>query len=335
MKIGSLFSGIGGLDLACEDAFNGRTVWQVERDPYCQQVLAARWPEARRFDDVTTVTADHLDAIEVLCAGFPCQDLSVAGKRAGLDGKRSGLYAEVLRITSELSPRFVVLENVPALMEYRERVHDDLEALGYGTIWQVCHASDVGAPHRRRRVFVLAARGIEGPIVLPRPSPQRDLFAPLWQGCDTDRLWPTALADGDRKAMFKQGGEPLGHAVRWPTPLARDHRDSGRGPSAKNRNSPSLPCIVVAASDNADLGVLNPAWVALLMGYPAGWTDPAATPGAHAWPLGRGVDQAPYEPPRLVPKNSIPQRAARLRALGNAVVPQQATAAIKRMLAAL
>jgi len=167
--------------------------------------------------------------------------------------------------------------------------------------------------------------------VLPRPSTQPDLFAPPWERVSSGELWPTALADGDRKTMFAQGGEPLGHAVRWPTPLARDHRDSGRGPSSKNRNSPSLPCIAVASSANTDLGVLNPAWCALLMGYPAGWTDPAATPGAHAWPLGRGAAQAPHEPPRLVPKKSVHNRSARLRALGNAVVPQQAVAALRRM----
>jgi DNA (cytosine-5)-methyltransferase 1 len=151
MKIGSLFSGIGGLDLACEQVFHGQTVWQVEREPYCQQVLAARFPAAQRFDDVTQVSADVLEPVDVLCGGFPCQDLSIAGKRAGLDGARSGLYSEMMRLVSELRPRFVVFENVPALMKYRERVHDDLAALGYGSVWQICQASDVGAPHRRFR----------------------------------------------------------------------------------------------------------------------------------------------------------------------------------------
>ena len=300
MKIGSLFSGIGGLDLACEQVFGGETVWQVEREPYCQKVLAARWPDAQRFDDVTQVTADVLEPVDVLCGGFPCQDLSIAGKRAGLDGARSGLYSEMMRLVSELRPRFVVFENVPALMKYRERVHDDLAALGYGSIWQICQASDVGAPHRRRRVFVLAMRDASGCIVLPRPSEHRDLFAPQWSQQTPSGLWPTALADGDRRTMFAQGGEPLGHAVRAVT---------------------------------ANKGCLNPAWVELLMGLPVGWTVPDADVGTHQWPMGRGQAQAAHEPPRLVPPRSLPHPAARLRALGNAVVPQQAAAALTRMLA--
>ena len=367
MKIGSLFSGIGGLDLACEQVFEGQTVWQVEREPYCQKVLAARWPDAERFDDVTQVSADVLEPVDVLCGGFPCQDLSIAGKRAGLDGTRSGLYSEMMRLVSELRPRFVVFENVPALMKYRERVHDDLAALGYGSRWQMCQASDVGAPHRRRRVFVLAIRDASGCIVLPRPSEQRDLFAPVWSQ-RKDKLWPTALADGDRRTMFAQGGEPLGHAVRWPTPCASDGQGSrsvpqGTSPTGKRPNGTKAMISLQAAArwptpcardyksgtgctevtqnkrnGTAQLpevvgGCLNPAWVELLMGLPVGWTIPDADVGTHQWPMGRGEAQAAHEPPRLVPPRSLPHRAARLRALGNAVVPQQAAAALTRMLA--
>ena len=328
MKIGSLFSGIGGLDLACEQVFEGQTVWQVEREPYCQKVLSARWPDAQRFDDVTQVSADVLEPVDVLCGGFPCQDLSIAGKRAGLDGTRSGLYSQMMRLVSELRPRFVVFENVPALMKYRERVHDDLAARGYGSMWQMGQASDVGAPHRRRRVFVLAIRDASGCIVVPRPSEQRDLFAPRWSQQAPSGLWPTALADGDRRTMFAQGGEPLGHAVRWPTPCARDYK-SGTGCTEatqdKRNGTAQLPEVVG--------GCLNPAWVELLMGLPVGWTIPDADVGTHQWPMGRGKVQAAHEPPRLVPPRSVWNRAARLRALGNAVVPQQAAAALTRMLA--
>ena len=331
MKIGSLFSGIGGLDLACEQVFDGQTLWQVEREPYCQKVLAARWPDAKRFDDVTQVSADVLEPVDVLCGGFPCQDLSIAGKRAGLDGARSGLYSEMMRLVSELRPRFVVFENVPALMKYRERVHDDLAALGYGSMWQMCQASDVGAPHRRRRVFVLAIRDTSGCVVLPNPAQQSDLFAPRWSQQAPSGLWPTALAIGDRRTMFAQGGEPLGHAVRWPTPRKRDYKDGGREPAAMRRHSPTLPTVTARY---ADTGVINPSWVDLLMGLPAGWSDADAVPAdTHAWPLGRGYGQAEHEPPRLIPRRRGTNRAARLRALGNAVVPQQAAAALTRMLA--
>lgn len=315
MKIGSLFSGIGGLDLACEQVFEGQTVWQVEREPYCQKVLAARWPDAERFDDVTQVSADVLEPVDVLCGGFPCQDLSIAGKRAGLDGAKSGLYGEMMRLVSELRPRFVVFENVPALMQYRARVHGDLTALGYGSTWQMCRASDAGAPHSRRRVFILAVRDAAGCVVLPDPSSQGDLFAPSWD----------ELAALDRN---------------WPTPCARDYKDSGYEPSQQRRQTPRLPIAAVLASDCTSLAdpatrpVLNPTWVEVLMGLRAGWTMPADVPAVtHAWPAGRGEMQLDHEPPRLVPKRLIFQRAARLRALGNAVVPQQAATALTRMLA--
>lgn len=133
--------------------------------------------------------------------------------------------------------------------------------------------------------------------------------------------------------MFAQGGEPLGHAVRWPTPRSRDYKDGGREPAALRRESPTLPTM---AARYAQIGVINPSWVDLLMGFPAGWSDVDGVPAmVHKWPLGRGADQAEHEPPRLVDRKLIKNKSKRLRALGNAVVPQQATAAIERMLQAV
>jgi len=323
MRIGSLFSGIGGLDLACERAFNGETLWQVECEPYCQRVLESRWPNAKRHSDVREVGAHNLEPCEVLCAGFPCQDLSQAGRHAGLDGEKSGLYAELLRIAQELAPNYVVMENVPKLLHYQQRLEGDFARIGYGLLWQRCEASDVGAPHKRRRVFVLAVRGMrESKLLTPPLGQQTDLFAPSWDGhrLRVD-LWPTALAAGDRKTMFKQGGEPLGCAVRWPTPTVKGNHNKA-GLSSKAGDG-----LATAAG-----GCLNPAWVELLMGFPVGWTVPDATVGTHAWPMGRGDEQAPHEPPRLVAPRSVPDRTARLKALGNAVVPQQGAAALNRML---
>ena len=293
MKIVSLFSGIGGLDLACERAFGGTTTAQVEREPFAVRVLERRWPDAVRHDDVTTYRGEPCD---VVCGGFPCTDLSVAGKREGLDAARSGLYHEMIRIVSESQPQYVVFENVPPLLKYRGRVDTDLARLGYGTIWQVCEASDVGAPHRRQRVFVVAVRGLAGSQMLPRPSPQGDLFAPAFGAVQAAALWPTPTT-GDHATMYQQGGEPLGHALRC-------YGD----------------------------GVMSPDWVELLMGLPSGWTDPTAEPGVHVWPAGRGEEQHASEPPRLVPPKTVANRSARLKALGNAVVWQQAEAAIRRAL---
>jgi site-specific DNA-cytosine methylase len=115
MNVGSLFAGIGGFDLGFERA-GMHTAWQVELDPYCRAVLAKHFPDAERFEDVREVGAHNLAPVDLICGGFPCQDLSVAGKGAGIDGERSGLWAEFARIIRELEPRYVVIENVPALL---------------------------------------------------------------------------------------------------------------------------------------------------------------------------------------------------------------------------
>lgn len=169
MRIGSLFSGIGGLELGLERAGVGHTVWQVEKDPYCRQVLARHWPDAVRYEDVTTVDWSAVEPVEVLCGGFPCQDISLAGTGAGLAGERSGLWREYLRAIRDLRPRFVVVENVAALLVRGfGDVLADLASSGYDAEWDCVPAAAVGAPHRRDRLFVVAYtdgdgfQGLEG-----------------------------------------------------------------------------------------------------------------------------------------------------------------------------
>src|SRR3990167_7832126 len=115
MTVGSLFSGIGGFDLGFERA-GFRVVWQVKNDVKARSVLAARFPTARLYDDVRTVGEANLEPVDVICGGFPCQDVSVAGKREGLIGARTGVFWEIVRIARELKPRWMVLENVPGLL---------------------------------------------------------------------------------------------------------------------------------------------------------------------------------------------------------------------------
>jgi DNA (cytosine-5)-methyltransferase 1 len=157
MTFGSLFSGIGGIDLGLERA-GMECKWQVEIDPYCQKVLAKHWPHVRRYDDVRSVGADTLEAVDLIAGGFPCQDVSVAGKRAGLkEGTRSGLWFEYHRIICELRPRYVFVENVPGLLiDGMGIVLGDLADAGYNAEWQVLSAADMGAPHLRKRVWIVA-----------------------------------------------------------------------------------------------------------------------------------------------------------------------------------
>lgn len=157
MKIGSLFSGIGGLELGLEWAGLGGVVWQVESDEWCRRVLERHWPDAVRFNDVRTA---DVFTVDVMCGGFPCQDVSGArtrGPRPGLDGERSGLWRSYAGIVERLRPRGVIVENVASGKErWLCRVRADLRDLGYQTEALGIDASDVGAPHGRARIFVVA-----------------------------------------------------------------------------------------------------------------------------------------------------------------------------------
>src|ERR1035438_8512801 len=155
---GSLFSGIGGLDLGFDRAgFECR--FQIEIDPFCREILEKHWPGVPKHHDIRTATAAVLSPVDVLIGGFPCQDVSQAGKRVGIEGSRTGLWSEFARIIGELRPRFVVAENVPGLLTSRGamgRLLGDLARLGYVGCWRCLRASEFGASHIRKRVFIVA-----------------------------------------------------------------------------------------------------------------------------------------------------------------------------------
>lgn len=157
LTFGSLFAGIGGFDLGFERA-GMRCLWQVEKDPFCQKVLAKHWPEVERFEDVKEVGKHNLRTVDVICGGFPCQDVSNAGSRAGiLPHTRSGLWFEYKRIICELKPRFVIVENVSALLDRGiDIVLRDLAEVVYNAEWQCIPAAYIGAPHPRDRIFIVS-----------------------------------------------------------------------------------------------------------------------------------------------------------------------------------
>ena len=159
MRVLDLFSGIGGFALGLERA-GMHTVAFCECEPFCQAVLRKHWPQVPIYDDVRNLTAVRLrtDGIEpnVICGGFPCQDLSIAGKGAGL-------WREFARIIGEVRPRYVIVENVAALLGRGiARVLGDLAALGFDAEWHCIPACAVGAPHRRDRVWIIAYASSEG-----------------------------------------------------------------------------------------------------------------------------------------------------------------------------
>lgn len=157
--VGSLFSGIGGIDLAFERA-GFRIVFQVEIDEYCTRILEQHWPDVARYRDVKECGSRNLPAVDVLAGGFPCQDISNAGKKAGIkEGTRSGLWIEFARIIGEIRPAVVLLENVAAITSRDGiKVISDLTEMGYDAEWGIIPASAVGAPHERKRWFCVAYR---------------------------------------------------------------------------------------------------------------------------------------------------------------------------------
>ena len=157
VSFGSLFAGIGGLDLGFERA-GWRCAWQVERDEFCARVLEKHWPSVPRFSDVREVGAANLERVDLVCGGFPCQPWSSAGKRRGTDDDRH-LWPEMARIVSELRPRWVVGENVLGLFGPQlDSCAADLEGEGY-TVWPVVlPACGFDAPHKRERIFIIAGR---------------------------------------------------------------------------------------------------------------------------------------------------------------------------------
>jgi len=250
MRIGSLFSGIGGLEMGLESCGLGPVIWQAERDPYCLRVLAKHWPNVRRYNDVRAID-EAAERPDLICGGSPCQDISSAGKLAGIEGERSGLWSEYARIVRILRPRFVFIENVAALaVRGLDRVLADLASLGFDAEWDTLGACCVGAPHRRERMWVLARNAdreseSNGPV---------DAQASGVRGLASD-------AAISRREAWGADGSGSG--------------DGGRVP-----------------------GVTHGGW----------WS---AEPN-----VGRVAD-------------GIPDRSHRLRALGNAVVPQQAAAAFR------
>ena len=183
LKIGSLFSGYGGLDIAVSNVFDAEVVWHCEWDDAPSKILQTHWPSVPNYRDVSKVDFTKVECVDILTGGFPCQDVSLAGKRKGLsDGTRSNLWFEFLRAIQEIKPKYVVIENVRGLLsakadsnlelnasslDYNSRlpilragsvVAGSLADAGYDCKWVTIRASDAGAPHRRERIFILATK---------------------------------------------------------------------------------------------------------------------------------------------------------------------------------
>ena len=225
LTVGDLFSGIGGFSLGLERA-GMRTRWFSEIDPYASAVLRKHWADVPNHGDVRNVGRGTVEPVDVLCGGFPCQDISNAGKRAGIDGERSGLWAEYARVIGELRPRYVIVENVSALLgRGLGRVLGDLAALGFDARWDVLSAADCGAFHIRERIWIVAAHP-DRLRQLQRQGRQQESRRRIGNGTQAD-----AHAGGTRSQ--KPGAQPAGA-----------HGEQGRRALAQRGGWPAEPGLV-------------------------------------------------------------------------------------------
>lgn len=383
----SLCAGIGGLDLGLERA-GWRCVGQVEIDHFCRAVLAHHWPDVPRWDDLRTFPP--VAGADLICAGFPCQPVSHAGRRRAQADDR-WLWPEVARILRVVRPRFVLLENVVGLLTAGfGDVLGDLAALGFDAEWGVLSAADVGAPHLRERIFIVAVADGDGgrqaelekgydpeALLWPRPraggrgvgrdTPSR---VPLTERDAAERTQLLADADSRRQQGERGGGildgertppgddadrcggtladadltRPQGHgrpvgsageraaAEGGGRHLADAEGERRRWPerAAGSRNGTALePDGCTGTCRREADGLAEPR----VGGEPDGLPPRLDGRSLHRWPAGRGEAQHDWEAPRTA--RGVVNRSHRLRALGNAVVPQCAEVIGRALLAAL
>jgi DNA (cytosine-5)-methyltransferase 1 len=291
MNVLDLFSGIGGFSLGLERA--GMTTRAFcESDAYCRAVLAKHWPGVPIYDDVRILTGERLRAdgivSDVITAGWPCQDISLAGRGAGLAGERSGLWRDVARIVGEVRPRYVILENVAALLARgMGDILGDLAALGFDAEWYCIPACAVGAPHRRDRIWIVAYTGC---------------------GLETEQRYAEAFDNrGTREAerpikVGRSGG--IGGVVANAKELVERRGLCADGSTEQwRRRSGDGGCEVAEPSRPR---------LALGPGTLAQWAH-AATSGNGIWATEPDVGRVAH---------GVPARVDRLRALGNSLVPQ-------------
>jgi DNA (cytosine-5)-methyltransferase 1 len=297
VKVLDLFSGIGGFSLGLERA-GFETVAFCEQDQYCRAVLRQHWPDVPAWTDIKCLCATDLAAggifPDVICGGFPCQDISLAGKGAGLAGERSGLWREYARLIGEIRPRYVIVENVSALLSRGlGAVLGDLAEIGYDAEWHCIPAAYVGAPHRRDRVWIIAYPG--GDVVRLESGRRSGASGAGAAQPGVDGA-ERSVADADRRRLESIGVEEYSFLERASRGLVDGRSETGR------RDGADVPDPVGERLEGLDEG------------RSAARATDGSGDGRHSgwWAVEPDVGRVAH---------GVPSRVDRLRSLGNSLVP--------------
>lgn len=323
MRIGSLFSGIGGLELGLERAGVGRTIWQCEAHPYARRVLVKHWPDATLYPDVCALgRQEPIPYVEVICGGFPCQDISFAGKGAGLAGAKSGLFYELLRVVDLVGPRYIVMENVAAILTRGlGAVLGSLAARGFDAEWDCLPASSVGAPHRRDRWFLVAYPAVSR-------SPERGLHALRGESVsDAERGGRSGAHAAEGVADSQSIGGMGGSARAERAGRSRPDRGGPRAEEMAHTRSHRPQGLYQARAQARTANLSDRAWNRRPTQPGLGRTLDGLSAGVDR---PRPVEAWEGDTPRTAPRG--PDHRHRLRCLGNAVVPQVAEVIGRKLL---
>lgn len=311
----SLCSGIGGLDLAAEWA-GFETVGQCEIDKYASCVLAKNFEGVKNYGDIRTITAERLAGdgvgdITVLSAGIPCQPYSLAGKGLG-DCDSRDLEQELVRVVGEVRPKWLVVENTPGLFarknqRYFDRIVNDISALGYGVAWGLWGACDVGAPHRRERVFIVC-RNTDSDDETEKQAIQKRENA---QSCGNSRI-----GNSNRNVSDAVGERRGTNEIQRGKSKESRNEKNGRGIQESGLQSKRV-CVGVSHSASNVMGMFGGTGETEATGARrSNYGNRAQEYGSREWWQAEpGLDRV---------ANGVPGRVDRLRCLGNAVVPYQA-----------
>lgn len=303
LRIGSLCTGYGGLDVAALAVFGGRLVWCADNDKHVSTILAARYPDVPNLGDLTTLDWAEVPTVDVLCAGFPCQDISFSGRGAGIEkGVRSGIWKNIVTGIRVIRPTVIVVENVAAIRSRGlYRVLGDLAEVGYDTSWTSLRASDVGAAHRRERMFILAHR--------PEAT---DVLALAYARGKRWERWAARSQTKSRRASggsVRPGDLAVGAAIGCQQPGGR--RVSSVGEIAWGRYEAAIRRWEAVTGRTAPYPV-----------EPGTRGQPRLAAVFSEWLMGL--------PKGFITDLGLPY-SAQHRALGNGVVPQQAVVALQQL----